>query len=236
VITREHCVLVIEDDARYRELLELNLRRRGHRVLLAPDGLTGLNLLERDTVDLIILDLMLPDLDGYQLCQRVREYSAVPIIILSAKAEEGHKVRGLHLGADDYVTKPFGAAELVARIEAVLRRNRYVPEVIAPRYANGDLEVDLGGHRVTVGGKEVHLTPHEYKLLYHLARNPGRIMVQDELLRRVWGVGYESQAELLHTTVRRLRRKIEADPSSPRHLLTRRGIGYLLAQPETSES
>jgi DNA-binding response OmpR family regulator len=231
MIPREYCVLVIEDDARYRELLEMNLKRRGHRVLLAPDGLTGLNLLERDTVDLVILDLMLPDIDGYQLCQRVRSYSAVPIIILSAKAEEGHKVRGLHLGADDYVTKPFGAAELVARIEAVLRRNRHVPEVIAPRYSSEDLVIEFGEHRVAVGGQEVHLTPQEYKLLYHLARNPGRVLVQDELLRRVWGVGYESQAELLHTTVRRLRRKIEADPSNPRHLLTRRGIGYLLATP-----
>ena len=231
MITREHCVLVVDDDARYRDLLEMNLTRRGHRVLLAPDGLTGLNLLERDTVDLIILDLMLPDLDGYQLCQRIRSYSAVPIIILSAKAEESHKVRGLHLGADDYMTKPFGAAELVARIEAVLRRNQHVPEVVTPLYASGDLTIDFAEHRVVVRGRDVHLTPHEYKLLYHLARNSGRVLVQDELLRRVWGVGYENQAELLHTTVRRLRRKIEADPSGPHYVLTRRGIGYLLTAP-----
>jgi DNA-binding response OmpR family regulator len=227
-------VLVIEDDARYRDLLEMVLARRGYRVLLAGDGLAGLNLLERDGVDLVMLDLMLPDIDGYQICQRIRSYSAVPIIILSAKAEEAHKVRGLHLGADDYMTKPFAAAELVARVDAVLRRNRRAAgEATPPRYESGDLTIDLGDHHVAVGGQEILLTPQEYKLLYHLARNPGRVMIQEELLRRVWGVGYESQAQLLHTTVRRLRTKIEADPAHPLHLLTKRGIGYVLAPPQS---
>jgi two-component system KDP operon response regulator KdpE len=228
-------VLVVDDDRRYRDLLELNLARRGYRVLTAPDGLTVLNLLEREPVDLLTLDLMLPDIDGYELCRRIRAYSDVPIVMLTARAEEASKVRGLTLGADDYVTKPFGADELLARVEAVLRRRgAAAPMVTRPPLVDGDLAVDFARHRVTLGGREVHLTPHEYRLLYHLASNAGRVLVHEEILRRVWGSGYEDQTEVLHTTVRRLRRKIEQDPSAPRHLLTRRGIGYMLAAPPGS--
>jgi len=226
------CVLVVDDDRRYRDLLELNLTRRGYRALTAPDGLTVLNLLEREPVDLLILDLMLPDIDGYELCRRIREYSDVPIIMLTAKAEEPYKVRGLNLGADDYVTKPFGPDELLARVEAVLRRRgANASAVTRPPLVSGDLAIDFARHRVTLRGQEVHLTPHEYRLLYHLATNAGRVLVHEEILRRAWGSGYEDQTEVLHTTVRRLRRKIEHDPSAPRYLLTRRGIGYMLAAP-----
>ena len=221
-------ILVIDDDRRYRELLELNLRRRGYRVLPADSGLTGLNELERNEVTLVILDLRLPDMDGYEVCTQIRGYSDVPIVMLTARAEESHKIRGLRLGADDYITKPFAADELLARIEAVLRRCQSSVHIAAPRFATGELAIDFTQHRVTKRGEEVPVTPQEYKLLYHLAQNAGRVLVQDELLRRVWGNGYESEPELLHTTVRRVRRKIEDNPSLPRYLLTRRGIGYLL--------
>jgi two-component system, OmpR family, KDP operon response regulator KdpE len=223
-------VLVIEDDRRYRDLLELNLTRQGYRTLPAPDGRTGLHLLEREAPDLVILDLMLPDLDGFDVCRRIREASAVPVIILSARTTEAEKVRGLRLGADDYVTKPFGAAELLARVAAVLRRRRLGAAAGAPAaVVVGELAVDFAARRVAVGGWEVHLTPAEYQLLRDLALNAGRILVPEELLRRVWGPGYEDQHEVLHTTVRRLRRKLEPDPGAPRYVLTRRRIGYLLA-------
>jgi DNA-binding response OmpR family regulator len=227
----EPSVLVIDDDRRYRNLLELNLRRRGYRVALAADGLEGLNLHERDRPDLLIVDVMLPDIDGYEVCRRVREYSSTPIIMLTAKAEEAHKVRGLRMGADDYVTKPFGAEELLARVEAVLRRTtaRDATESNPASFDNRGLHIDFLTRRVSVQGSQVQLTPQEYKLLYHLARNPGRVLVQDELLRRVWGASSERDTELLHTTIWRLRRKIEEDPSTPRYVLTERSVGYLLA-------
>ncbi|MGH2351921.1 MAG: response regulator transcription factor [Chloroflexota bacterium] len=225
-------VLVIDDDRRYRDLLDLNLARHGYRSLLAPDGLTGLNLLERERPGLVILDLMLPDLDGYEVCRRIREFSTVPLIILTARVEESQKVRGLHAGADDYVTKPFGAEELLARVEAVLRRSRPGGNGGEPSaYVSGDLAIDFAARRVVVGGREVHLTPAEYMLLYHLALNAGRILVQEELLRRIWGPGYEGHPEVLYTTVRRLRHKIEPDPAAPRYVLTERSIGYSLAAP-----
>jgi two-component system KDP operon response regulator KdpE len=224
-------VLVVDDDRRYRDLLELSLARRGYRVLLAPDALAGLNLLERDDVDLMILDLMLPDLDGYELCRRVRAYSTLPIIILSARDGEPEKIRALGIGADDYVTKPFGADELIARIEAVLRRTRGAPELIVPPpLVCGDLAIDFAARRVSRRGQPIHLTHHEYRLLYCLALNAGRALVQEELLRRLWGPGFEEQPELLHAMVRRLRRKVEDNPASPRHVLTHRSVGYMLAR------
>ncbi|MBI4494082.1 MAG: response regulator transcription factor [Chloroflexi bacterium] len=229
------CVLVIDDERRFRDLLELNLTRRGYRVVLAPDGLAGLNLLEREAPDLVILDLMLPDLDGYEVCRRMREYSSVPIIVLTARAEEAHKVRGLRLGADDYVTKPFGAEELLARVEAVLRRSHQPLEAVSPTiFASGELVIDFAQRRVTVRGREASLSPGEYKLLHHLALNAGRVLVHEELLRRVWGPGYEGETELLHAAIWRLRHKLEDDPTRPRYVLARRGIGYWLARAATS--
>jgi DNA-binding response OmpR family regulator len=221
-------ILVIEDDPRYRDLLKWNFTRRGYRVLLADSGLAGLNELEGSEVNLVILDLRLPDMDGLEVCTRIRAYSEVPVLMLTARAEQAHKVHGLQLGADDYVTKPFAADELLARVEAILRRSTGAVRGVAARFATGELAIDFSQHRVMLRGRDVHATPQEYKLLYHLAQNAGRVLVQDELLRRVWGNGYEAEAELLHSTIRRVRRKIEDDPSAPRYLLTRRGIGYLL--------
>jgi two-component system, OmpR family, response regulator VicR len=227
--TAKPSVLVVDDERRYRDLIELNLTRRGYRVLVAADGLAALNVLESDEIDLVLLDLLLPDMDGYEMCRRIRADSSVPIIVVTAKADESSKVRGLGMGADDYVTKPFWAEELVARVSAVLRRGSGRSDALRAPFVNGDLLIDFSQHQVIVRGQEVHLTPHEYSLLYHLAQNAGRVLVHEELLRRVWGLGYEDQPEILHTTVRRLRRKLEDNPSAPRYVVTRRSIGYLLA-------
>jgi len=222
---RTTTILVVDDERRYRELLEMNLTRRGYRVLQAVDGLSALNQIELEAPDLVMLDLMLPDIDGYEVCRRIREYSRVPIIMLTAKAEPAQKVQGLASGADDYVTKPFSAEEVLARVAAVLRRAEQGPTDVAAADF-GDLHIDYAQHRATIGGREIDLTPGEYKLLERLALNAGRVVVQDELLRRVWGEGFEGETALLQTAIRRLRSKIEDDPAAPRYILTKRGVGY----------
>jgi len=220
-------ILVVDDERRYRELLEMNLTRRGYRVLQAADGLSAVNQVEQALPDLVMLDLMLPDMDGYEVCRRIREYSSVPIIMLTAKAEPAEKVRGLAIGADDYVTKPFSADEVLARVEAVLRRVE-AGRPDTPAADLGDLHIDYAQHRVSIDGRDVDLTPGEYRLLERLALNAGRVVVQEELLRRVWGEGFEGDTALLQTAIRRLRSKIEDDPAAPRHILTKRGVGYWL--------
>jgi DNA-binding response OmpR family regulator len=222
-------VLVVDDERRYRDLLEMNLSRRGYRVLQAADGLGALNLVESAQPDLVVVDLMLPDIDGYEVCRRIREYSAVPIIMLTARAEQSEKVRGLQTGADDYVTKPFGAEELLARIEAVLRRAATRTDIAAIDI--GELHIDRAEHRVTLRGEPVDLSAGEYRLLEQLAANAGHVIVQEELLRRVWGPGYSGDTALLQTAIRRLRTKIEDEPGVPTRVLTKRGIGYWLSKP-----
>ncbi|HEY6959642.1 MAG TPA: response regulator transcription factor [Candidatus Limnocylindria bacterium] len=222
-------VLVVDDERRYRELLEMNLVRRGYRVRQAVDGLSALNAVEAEEPSLVILDLKLPDIDGYEVCRRVRAYSNVPIIMLTARAEQVEKIRGLDVGADDYVTKPFAAEELLARVDAVLRRSR-AARPTAATFHSGDLHIAFAEHRVTLRGRDVELTPGEYRLLAELAENAGRVMLQDDLLSRVWGPAYPGATELLQTAIRRLRVKIEDDPHAPRYILTRRGIGYELAK------
>jgi len=222
-------VLVVDDEHRYRELLEMNLVRRCYRVLQAADGLSAINAVEQETPDLVILDLKLPDIDGYEVCRRIREYSNVPIIMLTAKAEPQEKVRGLSTGADDYITKPFSADELLARVAAVLRRTEVARgDVGAESFRCGALRIDYAQHRVTVADREIPVTPGEYRLLTVLAANAGRVVVQEEILRRVWGEGYSTATALLQTAVRRLRTKIEDEPAEPRYVLTKRGIGYWL--------
>ncbi len=224
-------MLVVDDERRYRELLEMNLSRRGYRVLQAVDGLGALNAVEREELDLVVLDLKLPDMDGYEVCRRIREQSTVPIIMLTARAEEEQKIRGLKLGADDYITKPFSADELLARVEAVLRRTEAARGTsVRPPFDAGELHIDFDQHRVTLRGQEVELSPGEFRLLAQLAANVGRVMVQDELLRQVWGPGYSGATALLQTAIRRLRRKIEDDPGSPQYIVTKRGVGYVFSK------
>jgi DNA-binding response OmpR family regulator len=227
----EASVLVVDDERRYRELLDMNLTRRGYRVRHAVDGLSALNAVEAEEPALIVLDIKLPDMDGYEVCRRIRKYSQVPIIMLTARAEPAEKIRGLGVGADDYVTKPFSADELLARVDAVLRRAGSARgSSLATTFDSGELHIDYAAHRVTLRGEEVELTAGEYRLLVELATNAGRVLLQDELLRRVWGPDYAGATALLQTAVRRLRRKIETDPSSPRYVLTKRGVGYQFAQ------
>ncbi len=225
-------MLVVDDERRYRELLDMNLSRRGYHVLQAVDGLSALNAVELEEPDLVVLDLKLPDMDGYEVCRRIREHSTVPIIMLTAQAEQEQKIRGLKVGADDYITKPFSAEELLARVEAVLRRAETARGTsVSPTFDGGDLHIDFDQRRVTLRGQEVELSPGEYRLLQQLAVNAGRVMFQDELLRRVWGPGYSGATALLQTAIRRLRRKIEDDPASPHYIVTKRGVGYLFSKP-----
>ena len=224
-------VLVVDDEPRYRELLDMNLTRRGYRVRHAVDGLGALNAVEAEEPSLVVLDLKLPDMDGYEVCRRIRTYSRVPIIMLTARAEPAEKVRGLAVGADDYITKPFSADELLARVDAVLRRTGSAHgSSLAATFDSGDLHIEFAAHRVTVKGEPVELSAGEYRLLVELATNSGRVLLQDELLGRVWGPDYVGASALLQTAIRRLRRKIEEDPSAPRHVLTKRGVGYQFAK------
>jgi DNA-binding response OmpR family regulator len=211
----------------------VNLEARGYEVLTASDGKTAVELAASESPDLVMLDVRMPGLDGFEACQRIRRFSKVPIIMLTALAEEVDKVRGLDAGADDYVTKPFSVEELLARVRAALRRAEFAEGRVAqPLYEAGALRVDLANQRVFVGGSEVALTPIEYRLLSELVKNAGRVLVPDQLLERVWGLGYEGEHRLLRQAVHRLRHKIESDPQEPEYIHTRRGIGYVFAPPE----
>lgn len=222
-------ILVVEDEPRLIRLIESVLRTADYRVLTAETGARALEMVALEAPDLILLDLLLPgDIDGFTVCRRVREFSAVPIIMLTARTQEADKLRGFELGADDYVTKPFSAKELLARVQAVLRRSRGFAAGPA-RLTVGDLVIDLAAHRVTRGGEDVHLTPTEFRLLVALARQRGRVIPHDQLLAEVWGAEYRDEVEYLRTYIRYLRQKLERDPAHPAHLLTEPGVGYLLA-------
>jgi DNA-binding response OmpR family regulator len=223
-------VLVVDDDRSILKFVSTNLIARGYTVVTASSGAEALDIIERQMPDLIILDIMMPRVDGLTVCRRVREFSTVPIIILSAWEQEDQKVQALDLGADDYLTKPFGVRELLARVRAVLRRA--VPEEGPPTEAtfqSGDLRVDFVRRRVTVAGNEVHLTPTEYALLRELARYPDRVLTHDMLLSQVWGPEYRGSSHYLHIYVGRLRRKL-ASTHGP-EIVTEPGVGYLLKTP-----
>ncbi len=226
-MSKKFSVLLVDDDPQVIRLVRANLEPE-YRVLSAADGPSALGTLEQELPDLIVLDIMLPGMDGYALCQRIREVSAVPIIMLTAKVEDVDKVKGLKLGADDYVTKPFNVQELLARIEAVLRRAGSSSEINSPRvFTRDEVTVDFLRRRVTVAGKEVPLTLTEYKLLLELVTNAGRIMMHRELLTRVWGLEYQDESEYLRAYIRHLRQKIEPDPHQPKYILSKPGIGYM---------
>ena len=224
-----HAILVVDDDPRMLRLLRLNLERAGYRVATEGDGVAALDRVDLERPDLILLDVMMPAMDGFTFLARLREFSAVPVILLTAKGEERDKVQGLDLGADDYLTKPFGPAELLARVRAVLRRKAQPAEVTPSILAIGDLTIDLARRRVVRQGEEIRLTPTEYKLLRELATNRGKVLLHGELLARVWGPEYRDEVDYLWTYVRYLRQKIEPDPAHPRYLLSEPGIGYVLA-------
>ena len=215
-------MLLVDDDATLRSTLGIGLRAEGHDVLIAADGRTALEALRDDKPDLVVLDLGLPDVSGIEVLRRLRGWSTTPVVVLSARAESTEKVQALDLGADDYVTKPFGMEELLARIRAAARRaGSDVPVLEA-----GDLVIDLPARRVTKAGSVVRLTPTEWGLLEMLVRAPGRLVSQQELLHEVWGPAYGRETNYLRVYVGGLRKKLEDDPSRPRHLITEPGIGY----------
>ena len=223
-------ILVVDDDPAILKLVCTNLKARGYKVTIAIDGEESLEAVEKDFIDLIILDIMMPKLDGVEVCRRIREWSNMPIIVLSARGDENNKVKCLDLGADDYLTKPFGIAELMARIKTALRHsNSSKADPTPSNFICGDLEINFAMRRVTVGGTELTLTPTEYALLQHLAVNVNKVLTHGMLLQSVWGNEYSSEKEYLRVFVGRLRKKIEPDPQNPKYILTTPGVGYHLA-------
>ncbi len=224
-------VLIVEDDPNIVDLIRANLAVRGFDTLVSFDGSKALALLETEEPDMVLLDLMLPEADGFELCRQIRERSNVAIIVVSARGGEQDKVTALNMGADDYMTKPFGIEELLARILATLRRTRpadAVTEAAPSVITIGDVEVDLAGQRVRLAGEEVHLTPTEFALLRELALNQGKLLSRTHLLRRVWGHGYETETEYVRVYIRRLRAKLE-QPGGPPLIITQPRAGYRIA-------
>ncbi len=225
-MTKAKRILLAEDEVALRDFVNRNLRARGFEVLEASNGLEAMAVWEREDPDLLILDIMMPRMDGLEVCRRVREYSSVPIIVLTALDAESDKVTALDLGADDYLSKPFGVEELLARIRAVLRRTLGEPQRVSGVKQFGDLEVDLAGHIVRLRGAEVRLSPTEFALLKQLITHVGKVVTHRMLLQSIWGPEYGGEAEYLRVYMNRLRHKLELDPANPRYLLTEPGVGY----------
>lgn len=228
-------IVTADDDPQLLRLIARNLEFEGYEVGTASNGELALEQIERTNPDLVLLDVMMPRMDGFTVCQQVREFSTVPIIIITARGQDQDKVKGLDLGADDYLTKPFSVEELLARVRAVLRRTQFrSDEATSGRTTTiviGDLTIDYAQHLVRLSGQEVTLTPTEYRLLVYLAQNAGRVLTQDLLLEHVWGADYIGESHMLQVNVNRLRRKLEADPTHPQYLKTKVGIGYMLLTP-----
>ncbi|MFN2292370.1 MAG: response regulator [Anaerolineae bacterium] len=231
---QKETILVVEDDLTLLETLEYNLAAEGYEIITAADGLTALEIARKEHPDLVLLDLMLPRLDGFEVCRILRQEMSVPILMLTARTDEVDRVVGLEMGADDYLTKPFSMRELVARVKALLRRVRLIREEMAEEQAKGDaqrlvfqdLTIDLDRRDVVVRGESIRLKPQEYELLLFLARHPGMALSRDLLLERVWGWDYGGGSRTVDVHVRWLREKIEDDPANPKRILTVRGVGY----------
>ena len=242
-------VLIVDDEPRYLRLLDANLRTEGYEVVTAQDGQQAIDIFSSQPIDLILLDIMMPRLDGFGATQRIREFSSVPIIILTAKGEEQDRVRGLDLGADDYLVKPFSATELLARVRAVLRRAQLPTEGDQARFFTHDnlrpteagqtrffnhenLKIDFARAEVWRGEQAVSLSATEYRLLLQFAHSLGKILTAEDLLTSVWGPEYKTDKEILWVSIARLRQKLEDDPHNPKHIVTRSGLGYIMAPTE----
>ena len=227
-------ILIIEDEKSISDIVKFNLMKEGFDVEIAFDGLVGLNKAQQVNPDLILLDVMLPSMDGFQVCKKIRETQTTPIIMLTAKEEEVDKVLGLELGADDYITKPFGMRELIARIKANIRRTSLVDSAsdeIAEVQVFGDLEIDMNRYEARKKGVALELTLREFELLKYLAERENRVFSREQLLEEVWGYEYYGDIRTVDVTVRRLREKLEDDSSEPRYIMTKRGIGYCFRRP-----
>ncbi|MFW6055904.1 MAG: response regulator transcription factor [Chloroflexota bacterium] len=223
-------VLVVDDEQRIAEAVAMNLELEGYQVITAAGGQEAIEKVTRDMPDLVILDVMMPDMDGFETLRRIREFSTTPIIMLTVRGDEGDRVRGLDLGADDYVTKPFSPRELVSRVRAVVRRTEMPSPVPKTEIRIDDnLSIDFNRRKVIVRGKQVHLRPTEFRLLYHLVSNAGQVLTHETLLRRVWGYEYKDEDQYLWLYITYLRRKLEEDPKHPVYIIGERGIGYRFA-------
>ncbi len=224
---RDKVVLVVDDEQRIVNFTRMNLELEGCRVLSAANGREALDRARDDLPDLVLLDIMMPGMDGFEVLRRLREWSTVPVIVLTAKDDEEDRIRGLELGADDYIGKPFSHRELVSRIRAVLRRHLLQPPLQQTQLRIDEhLALDFGKREVLVNGEPVALRPTEYRLLYHLVQNAGWVMPHDVLLAKVWGPEYRDESHYLRLYITYLRQKIEPDPAHPRYILTERGVGY----------
>ncbi len=224
---RAPTVLIVDDEKALREFVQRNLEIRGFHTLSAANGLEALTIFRTQNIDLVILDLMMPHMDGLETILRIRQNSVVPIIVLSALGEEAEKIQALNLGADDYLTKPFGVGELLARIQAVIRRSRWSePELLSGSITCGDITIDLDRHHVSVAGQAIELTPTEFNLLMYLMEHADKVLPHQLILKNVWGPEYGTESEYLRVYIGRLRQKIEKDPTNPRYLITERGVGY----------
>jgi DNA-binding response OmpR family regulator len=225
---KNRTILVVDDEERMARFIHLNLEHDGFQVVEAYRGMKAIQLLRDVMPDLIILDVMMPDLDGFEVLKMIREISSVPVIMLTAKGEEDDRVRGLELGADDYITKPFSPRELVSRVRAVLRRTEAASPASRSEVIEVDdrLKIDFSRREVWVNEELVRLRPTEYRLLYHLVQNAGWVVTYDQLLSKVWGYEYRDEAHYVRLYINYLRQKLEEDPGNPKYILTERGIGY----------
>jgi DNA-binding response OmpR family regulator len=222
-------ILLVDDEPRYVRLMEANLSTEGYQVLKAYNGQEAVDIVADQLPDLVILDIMMPVLDGFAACERIREFSNVPIIVVTAKGEERDRVRGLDLGADDYIVKPFSATELLARVRAVLRRAQKTGGVYQQSvFDHGNLKIEFARAEVFRDEKMVFLSATEYRLLLQLALNIGRVLPPEQLLTDVWGPEYRDDKEILWVSISRLRQKLEDDPRNPMHIVTRSGLGYTM--------
>lgn len=229
-------ILVVDDDPALQRFVSANLKARNYKVTIVGNGEEALQVAERETIDLVILDIKMPRLDGVEVVRRMREWSQVPIIMLSGRGDEKAKVECLDLGADDYVTKPFGVAELLARVKAALRHSRASKtDPNQPTLDCGDITINFAMRRVTVRGKQVELTPTEYSVLQQLAVNAGKVLTHSMLLQKVWGEPYYSEREYLRVFIGRLRKKLEPNPQDPKYILTDSRVGYHLEVPSGSD-
>jgi DNA-binding response OmpR family regulator len=227
-------ILVVDDEPLYQRLLQINLETESYEVLTASDGEEALELFTNKKPDLIIMDIMMPKLDGLAACERIRQFSSIPIIMLTAKGEEQDRVKGLNVGADDYVVKPFSATELLARVRAVLRRAGAPKETYKQsEFKHGDLRINFARAEVWKSDKPIYLSATEYRLLIQLAQNIGTVLTAEALLTEVWGTTYKDDKEILWVSIARIRQKVEDDPHNPVHIITKSGLGYIMPDMES---